>query len=370
MKGLPQAKLPTCNISSGKRFTQEDAQTHVDLFRIWAQASSCPTEKMAAYFAGTIEGDAGKVFVTRTLLPMVAESSASSSSGLDPTVVFNAFVKRWPAEVKSRKDRLRDDLFDGKLNQKHNESVTDYIARFKEVLVHCPMSADDQIVHFKRGLSASLRACCAVDAMNRKWTDVHALMQHAIGEEEKMRAANTEHNSGNTLARTYFRRGYTKPRTLNYGQAQERTGKTKRNGKFTGKRTATAANLATAEALRAAVSALQALQSAAASEGSLNAANFQRSVRPKTGPATAAAADNKISWPAPDSARQAALEWFAQEQAQGRRHAEPMKLSDTIRYPNGKPLHMWEVNYYRNRGACFKCFAGRHRASECTAVNA
>ena len=108
----------------------------------------------------------------------------------DNALIRTRFTERFACEVRQPATVARDRLHGGKVTQKSHQDVVDYVSLFKDVLRDLPDTSEgDKIRWFQAGLLPPLRTACAVDYRGREFATLDDCIQHAYGEERKLKVA-------------------------------------------------------------------------------------------------------------------------------------------------------------------------------------
>lgn len=103
-------------------------------------------------------------------------------------LIRDRFLQRFAAEVRKPATVARDKLHSGKVTQKAGQDVVDYVGVFKDVVRDVPdMTHGEKIRWFQAGLLPVLRKHCACDYRGREFDTLDDCIQHAYGEERKLK---------------------------------------------------------------------------------------------------------------------------------------------------------------------------------------
>ena len=106
----------------------------------------------------------------------------------DDATVRARFLERFASEVRQPATVARDRLHAGKVTQRSNQDVVDYVSMFRDVIRDLPDTSEgDRIRWFQSGLLPALRTACAVDYRGREFATLDDCIQHAYGEERKLK---------------------------------------------------------------------------------------------------------------------------------------------------------------------------------------
>lgn len=333
--GAPRYTIRMPEITVGKRFTSEDAERHVRLFKLWARNTGVRIADQPLAFTMSIKGDEGKLFIENQLMPLIADmqhdgdtdGTASAPTASDAAKVFAAFTGRWPKPGKSVAERYRDTLFAGNLVQ-GNSTLQEYVADFQQMLLHVTdMSPADQVRWFRQGLHRKLQQRCIMDAFNNKFSTLQPLIAHAQAEDEKLRVmSNTEPRV--SAISTVQKGGFKTPE-------KKRRRSPSRKGK--------AAAGATCQRDH---------------DGKRPAAGTGILYR-DSGP-------TRTDRTAPDGARAQALREHREKVAAGKTKSHDPLATTKFTDPVSKRHYQnWEFWYFKNNHYCLNCFAGKHLSKDC-----
>ena len=119
------------------------------------------------------------------LLPRTREHPAATDAEIQ-----DAFLKRFAAEVRRPATVARDKLHAGRVDQKSNQDVVNYVSQYLDVVRDVPdMTEGEKIRWFQAGLMPTLRTSCACDYRGCEFDTLEDCIQHAYGEERKMKTA-------------------------------------------------------------------------------------------------------------------------------------------------------------------------------------
>ena len=176
------AKEDPAVVASRARAFVRDIKAYLSLARWSDNDSAC-----VICIAGSLLGEARKWYDDWSL----------ARTEYTPTELLAAIEARFAPRVRSRAVEARERLGTKLYAQNVGESVATYQSRFEALCSAIPdFTQGERVFWFTLGLLPELAAECAVDHLGQEFADYSVLIQHALGEERRLLAANqTRHRS-------------------------------------------------------------------------------------------------------------------------------------------------------------------------------